>query len=93
MKKVTAGGVDILLANVDGTFRAIGNKCPHAGGSLADGTLTGNTVTCPRHKGQFDLTTGKVVGKSQVLFFRVTPKDAKTYTIRLEGQDILVDIS
>jgi 3-phenylpropionate/trans-cinnamate dioxygenase ferredoxin subunit len=92
MKKVNAGGQDILIANVGGAYSAIANKCPHAGGSLAEGTLEGSTVTCPKHGGQFDVTSGKVVGKSKVLIFRVTPKDAKTYATRVEGQDILVEV-
>ena len=31
---VTAGGKEILLANVGGSYYAIANKCTHLGGSL-----------------------------------------------------------
>ena len=32
---VVVGGKEVLLANVDGSYFAIANKCTHAGGSLA----------------------------------------------------------
>ncbi len=34
MKTVVAGGKEILLSNVDGSYYAIANKCTHLGGSL-----------------------------------------------------------
>ena len=48
--KVTLEGKTLLLTNVDGAYYAIDNKCPHRGGSLFDGTLSGDTITCPLHK-------------------------------------------
>ena len=63
MVKVEVGGKDELLANVDGVYHAIANKCTHLGGSLAKGVLEGSTVTCPRHGAQFDVKTGEAVGR------------------------------
>lgn len=34
------------------------NSCPHAGGNLAAGALSGTVVTCPWHQWPFDLATG-----------------------------------
>ena len=39
-------------------FRACQNVCPHAGGSLGEGAVEGETVTCPLHGWQFNLQTG-----------------------------------
>jgi len=39
MIMVVVGGKEILLTNVDGSYYAIANKCTHAGGSLAKGSL------------------------------------------------------
>lgn len=39
-------------------FRACQNVCPHAGGSLGEGSVEGGTVTCPLHGWQFNLQTG-----------------------------------
>ncbi|MBT4865448.1 MAG: Rieske 2Fe-2S domain-containing protein, partial [Planctomycetaceae bacterium] len=44
--------------NVDGEFHALDGVCPHAGGPLGEGGLSGNIVTCPWHGWQFDVTTG-----------------------------------
>ena len=56
---VEVAGRQIALFNVDGTFRAIENMCPHRGGPLGDGMLVGTMVTCPWHGWQFDCATGK----------------------------------
>ena len=39
MIRVLVNGREVLLANVDGSYYAIANKCSHAGGSLARGVL------------------------------------------------------
>lgn len=61
MRHVVVGEREILLANVDGNIHAMSNRCGHMSASLADGTLDGNTVTCPFHSAHFDVTTGKKV--------------------------------
>lgn len=33
-KKIVYNNQEILLVNIEGTFYAIDNKCPHMGGSL-----------------------------------------------------------
>jgi len=53
-----APGGSIAVLRVDGRLHAIRDECPHAGASLADGTLDGKIITCPRHGSQFDVTTG-----------------------------------
>ena len=36
----------------------IDDECPHAGGSLASGKVDGDSVACPWHQWEFDLSTG-----------------------------------
>ncbi len=91
-KKITLKDMTILLVNVEGTYYALDNKCPHMGGSLFDGILTGNGITCPRHKTTFDVTTGKVVVPGKMAFIKVNPGDARTFPVRVVGSDILVGI-
>ena len=43
---------------VDGEFHVIDGICPHAGGPLGKGKLSGSIVTCPWHGWQFDVQTG-----------------------------------
>jgi len=92
MIMVVVGGKEILLTNLDGSYYAIANKCTHAGGSLAKGSLTGSVVTCPRHGSQFDLKTGKNVRGAKIGFIKINVKDETSYMVKVEGTDILVGI-
>ena len=74
-KHVTAGGRDIGIFNVDGSFYALANRCPHEGGSLCEGFVTGIALSdgpndyrmerkgeflrCPWHGWEFDIRTGQ----------------------------------
>jgi nitrite reductase/ring-hydroxylating ferredoxin subunit len=58
-QQLTVGGKDVAVFNVDGTFYAVDNTCPHRGGPLAEGELEGCAVTCPWHAWTFDLKTGE----------------------------------
>ncbi len=49
MKTVQLMGHEVCLANVGGTYYAIGNLCAHFHGPLAQGVLKDNIVTCPWH--------------------------------------------
>jgi len=59
MKSVEVKGVDILLANVDGKFYAMDDRCGHMNALLSMGTLRGKIVVCPFHFAEFDVTTGQ----------------------------------
>lgn len=83
LKKVVFGGEDVLVANVGGKLYAIANTCTHRGGPLDEGELEGNNVICPWHGGQFDVTTGKVVGPPPT-------KDEILFDVRVEGSDVLM---
>jgi 3-phenylpropionate/trans-cinnamate dioxygenase ferredoxin component len=92
VKKVVVEGHEILLANVNGSFYAIANRCTHLGGSLSNGNLEGTLIKCPRHGAQFDVTTGKAVGEAKLAFIKMKEKDEKCYLVKVEGEDILVGI-
>ena len=83
MKKVSAGGNDIMIVNVDGEFYAIGRICTHTGGPLDQGKLDGKMVMCPWHKSEFDVTTGQVYGGPAT-------ENQPAYEVKVEGKDILV---
>ncbi|MGD0204407.1 MAG: Rieske 2Fe-2S domain-containing protein [Candidatus Bathyarchaeia archaeon] len=61
MRSVELKGIDILIANVDGRFYGLDDRCGHMNALLSMGTLNGKIVTCPFHYGQFDVTTGQKV--------------------------------
>jgi nitrite reductase/ring-hydroxylating ferredoxin subunit len=54
-------GSVVAVAMLGGTLHAFDDTCPHAGCSLAEGELDGQTVVCPCHLATFDVTTGAVV--------------------------------
>jgi nitrite reductase/ring-hydroxylating ferredoxin subunit len=61
MKSVEVKGVDILIANVDGKFYAIDDRCGHMNALLSMGSLKGKIVVCPFHFAEFDVTTGQKI--------------------------------
>ncbi len=90
MLKVHLNGKDVLLVNCEGAFYALNNRCPHMGGSLANGKLEGHTVTCPRHGTQIDVRNGSVLSNARILFISMNVDDAEIFPIRIEGDNILV---
>ena len=90
MKAVRFEEKEILVANISGSYYAMGNRCTHAGGDLSKGKLDGTTVTCPRHGAKFDITTGKVVSGPKVLFMHPKINDETSYELKVEGKDIML---
>jgi nitrite reductase (NADH) small subunit len=59
-RAVEIGDREIALFNTGGRFYATSNRCPHRGGPLCDGIVTGDAVVCPLHGWKVDLATGAV---------------------------------
>jgi nitrite reductase/ring-hydroxylating ferredoxin subunit len=81
---VTAGGREVALFHVDGTFYAIDNACAHRGGPLGEGALRGPVVACPWHDWRYDVRTGENALDPR---FRVA-----RYPVRVEGTSLLIEI-
>ena len=99
MRAVNLEGTVVLLANIDGKMHAINNKCPHMGGDLSKGMLSGTVVTCPVHGSQFDVTTGKNIRwmKGSGMLYSLgrilkAPTDAVKYNVKIDGQKVLVEV-
>ena len=90
MVMVEVGGREVLLANVEGVYYAIANKCTHLGGSLSKGVLEGSVVTCPRHGAKFDVKTGQAVGNARIACMTMQVKDEASYVVKIEGTDIMI---
>jgi len=74
-KLVDAGGRAVVVFNLGGEFFALSNRCPHRGGDLCKGYLTGliqsdepghyeftrrgEIIRCAWHNWEFDIRTGK----------------------------------
>jgi 3-phenylpropionate/trans-cinnamate dioxygenase ferredoxin subunit len=92
MKKFVTQGKEILIANVNGSFYAIGNVCTHERGDLSQGTLEGNVVTCPKHRSKFDVTSGKVLSGPKILLFHPKIADEQSFSVKTENDSILIKI-
>lgn len=80
-KIVEIGGISIGVFNVNGTYYALRNRCPHQGAPLCQGSLKGmalpslpgeylwaregEILRCPWHGWEFDVTTGRSVCSPQ----------------------------
>ncbi len=51
----------LVVRTADGALHAMENACPHQGYPLAQGTLSGGTLTCCWHNFKFDVTSGACV--------------------------------
>ena len=54
------GDCELAIFNLGDRFFTIDNRCPHQGGPLCDGIVTGASVVCPLHAWKVDLDTGLV---------------------------------
>ena len=100
-KLVEVGGRAIVVYNLGGEFFALANRCPHRGGSLADGIQTGlvestapgqfsysrpgEMVKCPWHGWEFDIRTGKSWCDPSRLRIRQYPVSVRPGTQLVEG--------
>lgn len=82
---VQVEGRSLALFHAPGGIRAVEGECTHAGAPLCEGELAGNVLTCPWHAATFDVDTGKALTRPASL-------DLKTWPVRVEGDDVLVDL-
>lgn len=60
-RSVKFGDREIAIFNLGDRFLAVDNRCPHKGGPLCDGIVSGAAVVCPLHARKVDLKTGNVL--------------------------------
>lgn len=53
-------GHGVVVANCDGEYFAIEDRCTHDDGPLGEGKLIGCDIECPRHGARFDMRSGRV---------------------------------
>lgn len=94
-------GRTIGVFNIDGRFHAVRNRCPHQGVQICKGQLGGtflpsrpqefvyglhgSVLTCPAHRWQFDLTTGRSITEPDRIAL-------KKYEVVVEDGTIVVHI-
>jgi 3-phenylpropionate/trans-cinnamate dioxygenase ferredoxin subunit len=91
VKFVSAGGKDLAISNFNGALYAIENWCTHEQGNLSEGQLNKDVLTCPDHGAQFDVKTGTVLGGPDGEPPDTIPRQ-KNYTVKVQGNDVMVEI-
>ena len=84
-KLVEVNGTRVVLARVGERVYACADTCSHQGGPLSEGRLAGTRLTCPWHGWLYDVRTGQCL---------LPPRGAAvaTYAVRIEGDDVWVEV-
>ena len=101
-RQFRVNGREIAVARVsERRCYAIGGRCTHLRGPLGKGTLEGETLTCPWHGSQFDVTSGRLVRWVQEpAWLRVMAdlipafmrRSVASYEVRVEEGRVLVKL-
>jgi nitrite reductase (NADH) small subunit len=82
-KTVIVGNKEIAVFKTEnGDIRAIENRCPHKGGVLAEGILSGEYVFCPMHDWKISVKDGKVQAPDVGC--------VQTYPVEVKGGQVFV---
>jgi len=92
MKMVYLNKQEILIVKSDNKIYAIEGLCSHKGAPLDEGELNDKILTCPWHQSKFDVTSGKVVGVYFDEEVDGNVRNQKKYEIKIQGEDVLVDV-
>jgi nitrite reductase/ring-hydroxylating ferredoxin subunit len=96
-------GKALVIVRKGEAFYAMRDTCPHEGARLSDGKVMGlacadkpgeridycrkgEIISCPWHGWEFDLATGESVTRPDRVRVR-------TFSVRVEGERVLVDMS
>lgn len=82
---VEAGGQPLALVRVGEDVYCIHDICTHEHAHLSEGFCEGHEIECPLHGSIFDVRTGEVKSLPAT-------EDVKTYNVKVEGDDVLVEV-
>ena len=82
---VQTEGTRIALVRVGDAVYACEDLCPHQGGPLSEGRLSGNRLSCPWHGWMFDVRTGNCLMPT-----RGGP--ITRYPVRVDAGDVWVEV-
>ncbi|HEU5086246.1 MAG TPA: Rieske (2Fe-2S) protein [Roseiflexaceae bacterium] len=99
-KIVRVAGREVGIFNLEGTFYALKNVCPHQGARVCLGRIVGTALPsevyqfsygregrvlrCPWHEWEYDIATGEALFDPRV--------KVVSYPVELEGDQIVVTI-
>ena len=84
-KLAEVNGTRVVLARVGERVYACADTCSHRGGPLSLGKLAGARLTCPWHGWLYDVRTGQCLLPTRGVAIA-------TYSVRIEGGDVWVEV-
>jgi nitrite reductase (NADH) small subunit len=84
-RPVSVGGRELAIFHLENRYLTIENKCPHRGGPLCDGIVSGTAVVCPLHGRRFDLESGLAIRASE-------PACVATFPTRVDNGIVFVNL-
>ncbi len=82
---VDVNGSPVALYRLSNEVFATSGICTHALALLSEGFVEDGKIECPLHQGQFDIRSGKALCAPAT-------EDLCTYAVKLEGDDVFVDM-
>ena len=70
----------------DNNFYATDGLCTHGKVHLADGLVMDNIIECPKHNGQFDLTSGRAKRIPACI-------DLRIYPVKVEDDQVFIELN
>jgi 3-phenylpropionate/trans-cinnamate dioxygenase ferredoxin subunit len=83
--RVELDGRELLICHTAEGFFAVDNICSHSHARLDEGRLRGSRIFCPLHGASFDVRDGRALS-------RPAHRPIRSHPLRIEGEDILVDV-
>ena len=84
-RSIDLGTVRIALFRKGKSFYALRDQCPHRGGPLGEGQLTGDLVMCPWHAWEFNIKSGACEGMKGV--------KQDTFPTKLDRGEVFVNLA
>ncbi|MBI4018994.1 MAG: non-heme iron oxygenase ferredoxin subunit [Candidatus Aenigmarchaeota archaeon] len=84
-KAIEINDKEIMLSNIGGKIFAVSDICSHKKCNLSGGFMEGFEITCPCHMARFDVRNGQVTAPPATV-------DIEVYDVKVEGDDVLVDV-
>jgi 3-phenylpropionate/trans-cinnamate dioxygenase ferredoxin subunit len=85
LKGVSADGLPVVLANVEGDICALLDQCSHEEYPLSDGDLDGRDLVCLYHGARFDACSGARKALPAV-------RPVRSFPVEVRDGDVYVDV-
>jgi nitrite reductase (NADH) small subunit len=85
-RAIVVAGRELAFFNLGDRVVATDNRCPHRGGPLADGIVSGGAVVCPLHGWKINLQDGAVERPCE------TAGRVETYPVRIDNGLVVIGL-